>query len=95
MDLQHYLGFTALTWPVKLSDQYTLPSSRMIPPGLPTPVAKLTTSELNVQAVEKELLVRALKECDGNRTAAAEELGISVKTLYNKMVANAPLEKSA
>ena len=53
--------------------------------SLPTPVAKLTTSELNVQAVEKELLVRALKECDGNRTAAAKKLGISRRTMHRKL----------
>ena len=43
------------------------------------------SSELNVQAVEKELLVRALKECDGNRTAAAKKLGISRRTMHRKL----------
>ena len=53
--------------------------------SLPTPVAKLPDSALNVQAVEKELLVRALKECDGNRTAAAKKLGVSRRTLHRKL----------
>jgi len=53
--------------------------------SLPTPVSKLPTSDLNVHEVEKELVVRALKECDGNRSAAAKKLGVSRRTLHRKL----------
>jgi len=36
-------------------------------------------------AVEQRMITGALKEADGNRTHAAERLGISRKTLFNKM----------
>jgi two-component system, NtrC family, response regulator AtoC len=53
--------------------------------SLPTPVSKMPTSDLNVHEVEKELVVRALKECDGNRSAAARKLGVSRRTLHRKL----------
>jgi len=53
--------------------------------SLPTPVAKMATGDLNVHEVEKELVVRALKECDGNRSAAAKKLGVSQRTLHRKL----------
>ncbi|HEX4952004.1 MAG TPA: sigma-54 dependent transcriptional regulator [Thermoanaerobaculia bacterium] len=40
----------------------------------------------NVTArLERVLIIRRLAECHGNRTATAESLGISRKTLFNKM----------
>jgi DNA-binding NtrC family response regulator len=53
--------------------------------SLPTPVSKMATGDLNVHEVEKELVVRALKECDGNRSAAARKLGVSRRTLHRKL----------
>lgn len=38
------------------------------------------------EQTEKALIIKALKESNGNRTKAAEKLGISRKTLFNKMV---------
>jgi len=37
--------------------------------------------------VERELIMVTLDKCDGNRTLTAEKLGISVKTLYNRLKA--------
>ena len=34
---------------------------------------------------EKQLILRALKECDGNRTGAARKLGLSRRTLHRKL----------
>jgi len=42
-------------------------------------------SALDMEANEKRLIVKALDECDGNRTAAARKLGISRRTLHRKL----------
>jgi len=41
--------------------------------------------DLTVAEAEKQLIIRALKECDGNRTLAAEKLGMSRRTLHRKL----------
>jgi two-component system, NtrC family, response regulator AtoC len=47
---------------------------------------KLLAAEgLTVQAAEKELIIRALKETAGNRTLAAKKLGMSRRTLHRKL----------
>ncbi|MCX6904483.1 MAG: sigma-54 dependent transcriptional regulator [Verrucomicrobia bacterium] len=40
---------------------------------------------LSVKEAEKDLIIRALKECDGNRTVAARKLGLSRRTLHRKL----------
>lgn len=50
----------------------------------------LTLREMELQAIDE-----ALERHQGNKPAAAEELGISLKTLYNKLNQIAGLEKSA
>lgn len=48
--------------------------------------AGITNSNtLNLQKMEKQLIISALDIYPGNITAAAEELGITRQTLYNKM----------
>ena len=42
-------------------------------------------SNLSVKEAEKQLIFRALEECEGNRTAAALKLGISRRTLHRKL----------
>ncbi|HYS16301.1 MAG TPA: sigma-54 dependent transcriptional regulator [Candidatus Binatia bacterium] len=55
------------------------------------PVASATEAELvlpvgtTVEAAERELILRTLKQTGGNKTRAAEILGISLKTLHNKL----------
>jgi two-component system NtrC family response regulator len=46
--------------------------------------------DLEMQAIQE-----ALDRHEGNKSAAAEELGISLKTLYNKLNQSSALEKSA
>ena len=53
--------------------------------SLPTPVSQMPTGDLNVHEVEKELVVRALREVGGSRTAAAKKLGISRRTMHRKL----------
>ncbi len=63
------------------------------PPATIAPLANNTTTEpgstqdraRTIQKVEKELIIDALKRNDDNRTAAARELGISVRTLYYRL----------
>jgi DNA-binding NtrC family response regulator len=38
-----------------------------------------------VTDVERELVLQTLARCDGNRTRAARVLGVSVRTLRNKI----------
>jgi DNA-binding NtrC family response regulator len=40
---------------------------------------------LNLADVEKDVILQAMKKCNGNLTRAAEELGIGRTTLYRKM----------
>ena len=47
--------------------------------------SKLTSSAITLRELEMHAIHDALDRHDGNKTAAAEELGISLKTLYNKL----------
>jgi DNA-binding NtrC family response regulator len=40
-----------------------------------------------IQELERQAIEQAIEECDGNRTAAAQSLGISVRTLQRKLKA--------
>jgi two-component system response regulator AtoC len=42
-------------------------------------------SNLTVEEAEKQLIIRALQDCKGNRTEAAKKLGISRRTLHRKL----------
>ena len=47
--------------------------------------APLELDTLNLRELERRAVIRSLAEHDGNRTRASEELGISVRTLRNKI----------
>ena len=42
-------------------------------------------TSLSIKEMEKKLIIAALKETNGNRTKAAEKLGITARTLRNKL----------
>lgn len=44
-----------------------------------------TSGDLTVKEAEKQLIVRALKETNGNRSAAAKKIGMSRRTLHRKL----------
>lgn len=50
---------------------------------------------LNLRDLEMQTIQEALGRHNGNRAKAAEELGISTKTLYNKLCQSSGLSKSA
>jgi DNA-binding NtrC family response regulator len=59
-------------------------------PEIPTP--SLAPNEVvplligsTVGEIERELVLQTLARCDGNRTRAARVLGLSVRTLRNKI----------
>ncbi len=67
-------------------------SARDLPPsvrgGSPAGSAQSTAlpaGNWNVREAEKQLIVRALKETGGNRTLAAQKLGLSRRTLHRKL----------
>ncbi|WP_213738969.1 helix-turn-helix domain-containing protein [Bradyrhizobium sp. dw_411] len=61
-------------------------------PAPETPAPSLAPNEVvplligsTVGEVERELVLQTLARCDGNRTRAARVLGVSVRTLRNKI----------
>ena len=57
-----------------------------------TPASSLTPNEIvplligsTVGEVERELVLQTLARCDGNRTRAARVLGLSIRTMRNKI----------
>ncbi|MEG3768354.1 sigma-54 dependent transcriptional regulator [Alteromonas sp. 14N.309.X.WAT.G.H12] len=70
-----------------------------LPKTIESPFAKKqsTTSSLaagrTIEDVEKELIYATLEKVNGNKTLAAEMLGISTKTLYNRLHAYGDLSK--
>jgi DNA-binding NtrC family response regulator len=49
------------------------------------PQRMLARDDLTVKEAEKQLIIRALKECKGNRTLAARKIGMSRRTLHRKL----------
>ncbi len=63
----------------------TLPAPEASAPSLaPNEVVPLLIGA-TVGEVERELVLQTLARCDGNRTRAARVLGLSVRTLRNKI----------
>ncbi len=72
------------------ADKVTLrdlpPAVRASNSTLPTSTKLVAPSDMTVAEAEKQLIIRALKECNGNRTAAAKKIGMSRRTLHRKLV---------
>jgi two-component system, NtrC family, response regulator AtoC len=54
-------------------------------PGGISPETGPSAPELSVKEAEKQLIIRALQETGGNRTLAAQKLGMSRRTLHRKL----------
>ena len=55
------------------------------PSALGVPAADADGRLLTVRELEKRQIFLALEHCEGNRTHAARQLGISIRTLRNKL----------
>jgi DNA-binding NtrC family response regulator len=70
-----------------------------LPKTIESPFAKKQSTAPALQAgrtiedVEKELIYATLEKVNGNKTMAADMLGISTKTLYNRLHAYGDLVK--
>jgi two-component system response regulator AtoC len=58
---------------------------RQISIGAKNETQLLPQNDLTVKEAEKQLIVRALKETDGNRTLAAKKIGMSRRTFHRKL----------
>lgn len=56
---------------------------------------KAVLGPISLKDLESQAIEAALERHSGNKTAAADELGISLKTLYNKIAAPTSAQKSA
>jgi DNA-binding NtrC family response regulator len=75
--------------PVAPSESTAAPTAvpSVAPPQVPQPSGGSVTALVGrrVEEVERELILETLVHCLGNRTRAAEILGISIRTLRNKL----------
>ena len=62
-----------------------LPASLEVDPLLES--TRLTSGPTSLVALQRSAVEKALVECNGHRTRAAESLGISVRTLQRKLKA--------
>ncbi len=62
----------------------TAVDSRGIPAGISLPAAG-SSAVRSLDETEKIMILNALRKCDGNKSKAAQELGISRRTLHRKL----------
>ncbi len=54
-------------------------------PGDKDPKRLLTRTNLTMKEAERELIINALKASEGNRTLAAQKLGMSRRNFHRKL----------
>ncbi len=42
--------------------------------------------DFTLASVERQLILECLKQCEGNRTQAAKMMGVSIRTVRNKLI---------
>jgi DNA-binding NtrC family response regulator len=68
-----------------MSHASSLPAPEMPAPSLALNEVVPLLIGSTVGEIERELVLQTLARCDGNRTRAARVLGLSVRTLRNKI----------
>ncbi len=63
---------------------HSFDTDAMVPASEPSEVVPMLVGA-TVEEVERELMLQTLARCDGNRTHAARVLGVSVRTMRNKI----------
>ncbi|MBL9022027.1 MAG: sigma 54-interacting transcriptional regulator [Myxococcales bacterium] len=63
-----------------------IPPPRASQPYIPPPEPSRRTLAEDVHAVERKRIIEALEQCGGNQSRAAELLGVSRRTLINRMI---------
>ena len=71
--------------PTRIYDSFLASNSESVAATIAVPDGAVVLESLNVDQAEAKLIGRALEVSNGNRTRAAELLGISVRTLRNKL----------
>jgi DNA-binding NtrC family response regulator len=78
-------GWSELDREVSMTHQFPVPAPETpASPSLARKVVPLLIGS-TVGEIERELVLQTLARCDGNRTRAARVLGVSVRTLRNKI----------
>jgi DNA-binding NtrC family response regulator len=80
------LGDANLIGVASMTQVFPAPAPEIPPSPSPAPneVVPLLIGS-TVGEIERELVLQTLDRCDGNRTRAARVLGVSVRTLRNKI----------
>ena len=69
----------------KISVRDLPPSARAANAPVAVSAKALTGNDMTVKEAEKQLIMRALQETSGNRTLAAEKIGMSRRTFHRKL----------
>jgi two-component system response regulator FlrC len=83
-ELENLMRRAVVLFPGRDVDVEKLLARRVAGEGAP-PASELASPTLNLRELERQAIVRSLAESNGNRTAASRALGISVRTLRNKI----------
>jgi DNA-binding NtrC family response regulator len=68
-----------------LPQEYRSPREAPAPRGLPPPPPPPPSGDLTMEEIERRAILAALDRTGGNRTQAAELLGIGLRTLQRKL----------
>jgi two-component system response regulator AtoC len=68
-----------------LADGDTLTASHLLPTPASAPGSASASAPVTLDQIEREAIERAIADAGGNRRAAAERLGIGLRTLYEKL----------
>lgn len=78
---QEYLGVVYIGPDCGPVPEIPMPDSQTLSPRQIVPMLIGST----IEAIERELVLQTLARCHGNRTHAARVLGLSVRTMRNKI----------